>query len=190
MPQELNKIWNAGKLFEPKPESEQPEKHPAPEIKPSNVKRKISVVGAFMPKQEDPFKKKVEAVLKGIEPAKEEETIPDGVEVIVGTGQDYIGKGLVAGKSILVKGDAGWSTGRLMSGGEIHVEGNARARTGAHMYDGTLRIDGDVNHFDPSAFTPKNKGIIIWKGETIWEDGKRIEPGWTNLKVEKKTYNM
>jgi hypothetical protein len=192
MPQEnLNKIWNAGKYFEPKPE--QNPKPTPDETQLSTVKRKINVAKAFIPTQEDPFKQKVEAVLKGIEPASgeaKEKSVSSDTEEIVGTGQDDIGKGLVAGKSIHVKGDVGWSTGRLMSGGEIHVEGNARARTGAHMYGGTLRIDGDVNHFDPSAFTPNNKGTIIWKGETIWEDGKRIEPGWTNLKVEKKTYNM
>ncbi|MFA5831520.1 MAG: hypothetical protein WC878_06860 [Candidatus Paceibacterota bacterium] len=79
MPQELNKIWNAGKLFEPKPEPEQPAKQPESEPKPSTVKRKKSVIGAFMDKQEDPFKEKVEAVLKGIEEVKPEpaEKAPD-----------------------------------------------------------------------------------------------------------------
>ncbi|MFA5831765.1 MAG: hypothetical protein WC878_08135 [Candidatus Paceibacterota bacterium] len=68
MPQELNKIWNAGKLFEPKPE-QKPEPKPV-EPNPSTIKRKKSVIGAFMDKQEDPFKKKVEAVLKGVEEVK------------------------------------------------------------------------------------------------------------------------
>ncbi|MFA5831517.1 MAG: hypothetical protein WC878_06840 [Candidatus Paceibacterota bacterium] len=68
MPQELNKIWNAGKLFEPKPE-ETPKPTPdSAEPNPSTVKRKKSVIGAFIDKQEDPFKERVEAVLKGIEP--------------------------------------------------------------------------------------------------------------------------
>jgi formylmethanofuran dehydrogenase subunit C len=231
MPQEnLNNILHAGKFFEPKPE--QPEKELNPDKnKPSNVKRKISVVKAFMPEKEDPFKKKVEAVLKGMEPAsaptaadKEEKPIPADAEVIVGTGQDDIGKDLLAGKSIRVFGDTGkWTgeymsggeihvegdvgdqTGRFMSGGEIHVErnagyfigsfmnggeihvkGNAGDYAGYSMSGGTLRIDGDVASFDKTAFTPKNKGIIIWKGEIIWKDGKTVEPGWTNLKVDEK----
>ncbi|MFA5830746.1 MAG: hypothetical protein WC878_02845 [Candidatus Paceibacterota bacterium] len=80
MPQELNKIWNAGKLFEPKPESEQPAKQPESDPNPSTVKRKKSVIGAFMDTPlEDPFKEKVEAVLKGIEEVKPEpaEKAPD-----------------------------------------------------------------------------------------------------------------
>jgi formylmethanofuran dehydrogenase subunit C len=253
MPQEnLNKIWNAGKYFEPKPE--QPTKEPTPdETQLSTVKRKINVAKAFMPKQEDPFKKKVEAVLKGFEeePAfapdtadKEEKSVPnDAAEVIVGTGQDNIGKNLVSGKSIRVSGDAGdWTgysmsvgeiyvegnaggatgcrmsggeiylegdarhgtgfsmsggeiringnvenrTGHSMSGGEIRVNGNAGDWTGCFMHGGTLRIDGDIASFDKTAFTPKNKGTIIWKGETIWENGTKIEPGWTNLNVKEK----
>ncbi|MFA6565926.1 MAG: hypothetical protein WCT48_04225, partial [Candidatus Paceibacterota bacterium] len=75
----LNKIWNAGKLFEPKPEPEQPAKQPESEPNPSTIKRKKSVIGAFMDKQEDPFKERVEAVLKGIEEVKPEsaEKAPD-----------------------------------------------------------------------------------------------------------------
>jgi formylmethanofuran dehydrogenase subunit C len=241
MPQEnLNKIWNAGKYFEQKPE--QPTKEPTPdEIKPSNVKRKISVVKAFVPVQEDPFKKKVEAVLKGVEPAPALATAD--AEVIVGMGKDHIGAHLVTGKSIYVegnvgdwpgdrmsggeicvegdagngtgglmfggeihvngntgglagksmsdgkihvKGSAGNGTGDSMSGGEIHVKGSAGDWVGCFMSNGTLRIDGDVASFDETAFTSDNKGTIIWKGETIWENGKKVEPGWTNLKVEEK----
>ncbi|MFA5831716.1 MAG: hypothetical protein WC878_07885 [Candidatus Paceibacterota bacterium] len=79
MPQELNKIWNAGKLFAPKPESEQPAKQSESEPNPSNIKRKKSVIGAFMENREDPFKEKVEKVLKGIEEVKPEpaEKAPD-----------------------------------------------------------------------------------------------------------------
>ena len=231
MPQEnLNKIYNAGKFFEQKPE---PEQTPKPETKLSTVKRKINVAKAFVPQQEDPFKKKVEAVLKGIEPAsapatagKEEKPASADAEVIVGTGQDYIGKNLVAEKKIRVEGDAGDDTGLLMSGGKIHIEGNAGDWTGKHMSDGEiyvegnargytgrsmsggeihveghaggwtgcamsggiLRIDGDVAFFDRTAFSSNNKGTIIWKKQTIWENGKKAEPGWTNLKVEEKIH--
>jgi hypothetical protein len=213
MPQEnLNKIWNAGKLFEPKPEQDL--KPTSDETKLSNVKRKINVAKAFVPKQEDPFKKKVEAVLKGIEePASadlgygeaKEKLIPSDAEVIDGMDQNKIGEDLVAGKSIrvlgnvgdrtgyfmsggeiYVEGNAGNMVGRFMSGGEIHVEGNAGEWTGDSMSNGTLRVDGDVASFDDIAFTPKNKGTIIWKGETIWENGTKIEPGWTNLNVKEK----
>jgi formylmethanofuran dehydrogenase subunit C len=252
MPQEnLNKIWNAGKYFEPESE-ENPKPTPA-EIKLSTVKRKINVAKAFVPQQEDPFKQKVEAVLKGIteEPAsapdtagEEEKSVPNDVaEVIVGTGQSEIGRNLAAGKSIRVEGDAGDWTGIHMSGGEIHIEGNAGYRTGRFMSGGeiyvkgdagkwtgcymsggeihvkgntgiftgesmsdgeihvegnaghlagesmsggTLRIDGEVSSFDKTAFTPDNKGTIIWKGETIWKNGQIVEPGWTNLNVKEK----
>jgi len=237
MPQEnLNKIWNAGKYFE-EPKAEQPTKEPTPdETKPSNVKRKINVAKAFIPMQEDPFKQKVEAVMKGIEeiePAsvrqsadygEEEKPIPADAEVIIGKGQDEIGKALVAGKSIYVKGNAGDftggfmsdgkiyiegnagsgagycvsggkiciegsagdGTGNSMSGGEIHVKDNAGKETGCFMSGGILRIDGDVVSFGKTAFTPANKGTIIWKGETIWKNGQKEKPGWTNLNVEKK----
>jgi len=210
MPQEnLNKIWKAGKYFEQKPE--QPAEQPVAEIKPSNVKRKINVAKAFMPQQEDPFKKKVEAVLKGIEktepePTKEEEKpVPANAEVIVGTGQDEIGRNLAAGKSIRVEGDAGDWTGIHMSGGEIHIEGNAGYRTGRFMSggeiyvkgdagkwtgldmsNGTLRIDGDVVSFAENALSLFNKGTIIWKTQTIWRKGQKVNPGWTNLKVKEK----
>ncbi|MFA5831762.1 MAG: hypothetical protein WC878_08120 [Candidatus Paceibacterota bacterium] len=173
MPQELNKIWNAGKLFEQKPE--QPAKQPESEPNPSTVKRKKSVIGAFMDKQEDPFKEKVEKVLEGVEetnpapePVKEEEKlIPAKAEVVVGTVQDGIGHHLTARKSIYVKGDAGDATGESMTGG-------------------ILRIDGDVHSFGKNTFSPNNKGAIIWKGETIWQNGRKVEPGWTNLNVKAK----
>jgi glutamate synthase domain-containing protein 3 len=206
MPQEnLNKIWNAGKYFEPKPE--QPTKEPTPdENKPSNTKRKINVAKAFIPEQEDPFKQKVEAVMKGIEeePAtvsamagKEEKSEPTDMEtIVVGAGQDYIGKNLFAGESVRVLGDAGNWLGDSMSGGEIHVKGNVAAGagycmtggvirvrgragtlTGSNMSGGILRIDGDVASFHRSVFYSHNKGTIIWKGETIWEKGAFTEVG-------------
>jgi len=77
-------------------------------------------------------------------------------------------------------------TGNRMSGGEIHVEGNAGCFTGDAMFSGTLRIDGDVASFDKTAFCTDNKGTIIWKKQTIWENGQKVEPGWTNLNVDTK----
>jgi hypothetical protein len=56
------------------------------------------------------------------------------------------------------------------------------------MSGGTLRIDGDVASFAKNTFTSDNKGTIIWKKQTIWENGKKAEPGWTNLKVEEKIH--
>ena len=69
MPQEnLNNIVHAGKFFEPE---EIPEGKLIPaENKPSDVKRKISVLPAFMEQpQEDPIHEKVDTLLEGIEPA-------------------------------------------------------------------------------------------------------------------------
>ena len=84
MPQEknLNNIVHAGKFFEPE---EIPEGKLTPaENKPSTVKRKISVLPAFMEQpQEDPIHEKVDTLLEGIEPvvapatAGEEEKAPD-----------------------------------------------------------------------------------------------------------------
>ena len=207
----LNKIYNAGKFFEPE---EIPEQKPTPTENKSPVKRKISVLPAFMEQpQEDPIHEKVEAVLKGVEPAvapamageEEEKSIPDDVEVIIGKRQNRIGKNLVAGKSIRVSRDAGDWIGDLMSGGEIYVEGNvgdyvgffmsggeiyvegsAEDWVGRSMHGGFLLINGDIHSFDKTAFVPENKGTIIWKEETIWQNGQKVEPGWTNLNVEEK----
>ena len=68
MPQEknINNIVHAGKFFEPEEILEQ---KPTPENK-STVKRKISVLPAFMEQsEENPFQKKVDILLEGIEPA-------------------------------------------------------------------------------------------------------------------------
>ena len=168
--------------------------------------------------------KKTEPASAPATAGKEEKSAPSDAETITGTGQDYIGEKLAAGKNIRVLGDAGdWigyrmsggeirvegNTGRetgnsmsggeiyvegdakflignFMSGGEIHVEGNAEDWTGHFMSGGILRIDGDVASFDETAFTRDNRGTIIWKGQIIWENGQKSEPGWTNLKVEKK----
>jgi formylmethanofuran dehydrogenase subunit C len=204
MPQEnLNKIYNAGKYFEPKLEQD-PKPSPA-ENKPSNVKRKISVVKAFMPEQEDPFKQKVEKVLEGVEEIEPESEDSGFFETIVGNKQSKVGSKLSIGQKIHVKGNVGDETGWRMSGGMIFVEGNARHWTGNNMHSGTihvtgaaergtgslmsggiLRIDGDIVSFDKTAFWPQNKGTIIWKKEIIWENGEKIEPAWSKLHVEDK----
>jgi len=183
MPQEnLNKIWNAGKYFEPKPE--QPTKEPTPdETKLSNIKRKISVVKAFIPAQEDSFKKKVEAVLKGIEePASadlgsgeaKEKNIPADAEIVIGKGQNNIGEHLATGKSIHVLGDVGCQTGLSMSGGEIHVEGNTGTFTGIYMSGGEIYVKGNVGngvgHF-------MHGGEIHVKGGAEYKTGNNMSGG-------------
>ena len=66
-PENLNKIYNAGQFFEPE---EIPEGKLTPAKNKPNEKRKISVLRAFMDQpQEDPFKKKVDMLLEGVEPA-------------------------------------------------------------------------------------------------------------------------
>ena len=65
--QNLNNIVHAGKFFEPEEEIPEGKLTPA-ENKPSDVKRKISVLPAFMEQpQEDPIHEKVDTLLEGIE---------------------------------------------------------------------------------------------------------------------------
>jgi formylmethanofuran dehydrogenase subunit C len=92
----------------------------------------------------------------------------------------------MSGGEICVEGNAGNWTGDNMSGGEIYIKGNAENWTGPFMSNGILRIDGDVGSFHKTAFCSKNKGTIIWKKQKIWENGQKVEPGWTNLDVKGK----
>jgi hypothetical protein len=39
------------------------------------------------------------------------------------------------------------------------------------MIGGTLDIRGEVESFAESAFSEENKGKIIWKNVTIWDNG-------------------
>ena len=81
------------------------------------------------------------------------------------------------GGEIIIEGDcedgAGWS----MQGGEIIIEGNCEDVTGWQMEGGELNIKGEVESFDKSAFSPNNKGTIIWKGIKIWENGDWTKEG-------------
>ena len=45
------------------------------------------------------------------------------------------------------------------------------------MKGGELNVKGEVKSFNESAFSPNNKGIIIWKGIEIWRDGNWIKEG-------------
>jgi hypothetical protein len=218
MPQEnLNKIWNAGKYFEPKPE--QNPKPTPDETQLSTVKRKINVAKAFVPQQEDPFRQKVEAVMKGIEeiePAfasatagEEEEpasalfapAVSSNVETIIGTGQNEIGENLTVGESIRVKGDAGGGTGYQMSGGEIYVEGNATGATGHSMSGGEIHVKGDAGKwtgYDMTGGTLRIDGNIKSfdrrtfipqnKGTIIWK-GETIWHNGEFTQVGKELYD-
>jgi formylmethanofuran dehydrogenase subunit C len=80
------------------------------------------------------------------------------------------------GKILIGEDVAGW-VGDCMSGGEIHIGGSAGHSVGRNMSGGIIRINGNVASFDETAFFAKNKGTIIWKGETIWKDGSYTVAG-------------
>ncbi len=45
------------------------------------------------------------------------------------------------------------------------------------MQGGELNIKGEVEFFNKSAFSPDNKGTIIWKNTNVWENGKWTKEG-------------
>jgi hypothetical protein len=73
---------------------------------------------------------------------------------------------------IIVKGSArnGW-VAPMMEGGMLTVEGYAKHKNASGMIGGTLDIRGEVESFAESAFSEENKGKIIWKNVTIWDNG-------------------
>ena len=80
------------------------------------------------------------------------------------------------GGEVIVRGNCGRGPGWGMQGGKIVVEGNCGSLTGMWMEDGELNIKGKVKSFDASAFSPDNKGTIIWKTK-IWENGNWTKEG-------------
>jgi len=95
---------------------------------------------------------------------------------IEGDCEKFTGIKMQGGK-IIVKGNCRNSTGYEMEKGEIIVEGNCRNGTGWQMQGGELNIKGEVKSFDKSAFSPNNKGTIIWKNTKIWENGNWTKEG-------------
>ena len=78
---------------------------------------------------------------------------------------------------LIIEGDCGSWTGDKMQGGKIIIEGSCEYRTGVYMQGGELNIKGEVNFFDITAFSPPNKGTIIWKNTKIWENGDWTKEG-------------
>ena len=101
----------------------------------------------------------------------------EGGEIIVkgNCGVDT-GGGMKGGK-IVVEGNCENFTGRGMKGGEIVVKGNCGSYTGSGMEGGVLILEGEVESFDKFAFSPDNKGTIIWKNTKIWENGNWTKEG-------------
>ncbi|RLG12077.1 hypothetical protein DRN69_07055 [Candidatus Pacearchaeota archaeon] len=81
------------------------------------------------------------------------------------------------GGKIIVEGNCGRGVGFEMRGGRIIVERNCEEVTGHAMKGGELNIKGEVKSFDKSAFSPNNKGTIIWKNTKIWENGDWTKEG-------------
>ena len=118
-----------------------------------------------------------------------------GKIVVEGNCRDHVGDSMKEGK-IIVKGNCKSSTGYRMQGGEIVVEGNCEEGvgdrmeggeiivkgnceryTGDRMKGGVLILEGEVKSFSKSAFSPENKGTIIWKNTKIWENGNWTKEG-------------
>jgi len=88
----------------------------------------------------------------------------------------WVGNEMEGGK-IIVEGGCGRETGHQMQGGKIIVKGDCEGWTGSFMKGGELNIKGEVEFFDKSAFSPDNKGTIIWKNTKVWENGKWTKEG-------------
>ena len=78
---------------------------------------------------------------------------------------------------LIIEGDCEHGTGEKMQGGKIIVEGNCGNWIGEHMQSGELNIKGEVKFFARFAFSPNNRGTIIWKGIEIWRDGNWTKEG-------------
>jgi len=101
----------------------------------------------------------------------------EGGKIIVkGDCKDHTGWQIKGGE-IIVRGDCRDYTAERMKKGEITVEGDCGAYTAWGMKGGTLIVKGEVIFFSKSAFSPDNKGTIIWKNTKIWEDGNWTKEG-------------
>jgi len=101
----------------------------------------------------------------------------EGGKIIVKGGCDfYAGKSMKGGK-IVVEGNCGPKVGQGMEGGEIIVKGDCEDFTGYEMKNGILILEGEVKTFGRSAFSPENKGTVIWKNIKIWENGDWTKEG-------------
>jgi len=89
------------------------------------------------------------------------------------------------GGLIIIRGNAGDVAGDSMTNGILTIERSAKKQTGKDMKGGTLSIGGEVESFDKTAFSPDNKGTIIWKGVKIFENGE-IMPGFEQMNVSAK----
>jgi len=95
--------------------------------------------------------------------------------IVKGNCGDLVGLGMLNGK-IIVEKNCGDYTGLRMKGGELTVEGDCGQSIGKEMQEGILNLKGEVGFFE-SAFSPSNKGTIIWKGIKIWENGDWTKEG-------------
>lgn len=91
------------------------------------------------------------------------------------------GEGMKGGY-IVIEGDAGDLSGVRMEGGYLEIKGNAGKNTGLFMRGGVLEIKGNVKGFDKSVFSPKNRGVVIWRKVKIFEDGRFTKEGWKMMK--------
>ncbi len=89
----------------------------------------------------------------------------------------------IQGGRINVEGNCRDWTGNRMRGGRIIVKGDCGNYTGGKMEGGVLDIKGEARFFDKSAFSSKNQGTIIIRGNIeIWKNGNWTKKGREMLK--------
>lgn len=76
--------------------------------------------------------------------------------------------------AVLVKGDAGMSTGILMKKGRVRVDGNAGMNTGVLLSGGTVIVDGDAAEFTGTYMW---SGTIVVSGSTGSFSGAKMHGG-------------
>jgi len=120
--------------------------------------------------------KKLHLIIEGNVDEYTGERMEGGEIIVKGDCGDWTGC-LMKGGKIVVEGDCEYYVGEKMKGGEIIVKGNCEFHAGDEMKGGVLILEGEVKSFDKSAFSPNNKGTIIWKGIKIWENGNWTKEG-------------
>jgi len=96
------------------------------------------------------------------------------LEIRDGIPRDTIAARCGADCTVIVKGDAGMSTGILMKNGTVRVEGNAGMNTGVLLSGGTVIVGGNAAEFTG---TYMRSGIIVVCGDNGSFAGAKMRGG-------------
>ncbi|MFB3764383.1 MAG: tributyrin esterase [Methanotrichaceae archaeon] len=109
----------------------------------------------------------------------------NGLLIRDGILRDTVGARMASGRTILIKGNAGMSTGILMRSGLIDISGNADRNTGVLMKGGRIVVCGNTGDFTGTEmnggeiFIAGNAGSYIcskMKGGAVYAKGGRPVP--------------